>query len=55
MIISVINANEKNLEIIDPKYIPRIGERVMWNYEPTPIVENVVHDIMGDRVFVFIR
>ena len=51
----IIDKFKKTVEITDPKFIPRVGERVGWLYEPTPTVDDVVYDYEKGIVVVKLR
>lgn len=44
----------KNIMVQNPTFIPRIGEIVMWFYEPAPKVKVIVYDYPNDLVWVVI-
>jgi hypothetical protein len=35
-------------KVIDPEFLPRIGETVRWLYEPAPRVKQVIWDFDGE-------
>ena len=45
---------DKQITIPDPKFIPRIGERVAVFYSPPPIVKDVIYDYDNKRVLVLV-
>ena len=50
----VILHPNKTSEITDPKFIPRIGERIMMGFYPAPIVREVLYDFDEDVVTVVV-
>lgn len=52
----IINEFDKKEKIIkDPKFIPRIGEQVIWDYEPAPKVTRVGYHLDKEIVVVTIE
>jgi hypothetical protein len=35
--------------------VPRIGEQVEWNYEPTPVVQTVLHDFKKGVTLIVVK
>lgn len=43
---------DKSMIIQDPKFIPRLGDRIHWHYAPAPKVIQVVHDFDSNRILI---
>jgi len=42
-------------EIDNPKFVPRVGERVVIWYSPTPTVQAVVYDYSENKVIIVVE
>jgi hypothetical protein len=49
-----LTSEVRHLEIKDPTFIPRIGETIVWFYDPTPHVKIVIYDYHDDAVWVVV-
>jgi hypothetical protein len=41
-------------EIENPEFIPRIGEKIKSNYEPSPTVKEVIYKFEEDEIIIII-
>lgn len=41
--------------IIDPKFVPRIGDHVLWQYQPAPRVVDVVFNYNFNTIHVTLK
>jgi hypothetical protein len=48
-----INENAK-VKSYRGSIIPRVGEKVVWYYEPTPTVKSVMYDFENKAVYVVV-
>ncbi|MCK5016103.1 MAG: hypothetical protein KAS32_03445 [Candidatus Peribacteraceae bacterium] len=46
LVISDMSDNHKT--ILNPESIPRIGERIVWSYNPPPTVSDIIRDYNVD-------
>lgn len=44
----------KRITVDNPTFIPRVGETVMWFYEPSPHVQLVIYDYPNGLVWVVV-
>ena len=48
----LINSEGKNINIANPKHIPRVGERVLWEPNYWVTVDSVGYDYNANLVYV---
>ena len=52
----IINELTKKQKIVkNPQFIPRLNEKIIWDYEPAPTVTSVGYDFDANIVVVVIK